>query len=77
MEKKIDKLRAYMDAGEWGKALRLAASWPRLGDAKQAIQLGWAAHSNPGFYRQIKKDPEALVATGIKALVRRYRLPLG
>lgn len=72
MVKKIDTLKQHMAAGEWPKALKLAASWPRLGEHKAAIQKAWAAQSNPSFYRQIGQDPDALVAAGINALKNRY-----
>jgi len=71
-EKKIDVLRRLMAAKDWHRALRLAAAFPRLGEHADAIRQGWAAASNPGFYRQIRKDPEALVAAGIRALCERY-----
>lgn len=62
-----------MASGDWGKALKLAASWPRLGEHKKAIEQGWAAYSNPSFYRQLGKDPEGLIVAGVNALRLRYR----
>ena len=70
--KKIDILRDHSRAGNWHAALRLAASWPQLGEHKVAIQQGWAALSNGRFYREIGKDPAAMVAAGQAALVARY-----
>ena len=72
MTTKIEQLRAYMRQGDYRRALRLAAGWPRLGDAKEAIQRGWAAMNNPGFYREIGKDPEELVRLGIDAIRSKY-----
>ena len=72
MERKLDILQRLMQEGEWGKALKLAAGWPRLGKHKEAIQKGWAAYSNPRFYRQINQDADALIENGITALQDRY-----
>ena len=70
--RKIDTLRRLIAAGDWRRALRLAAAFPRLGDHAVAIRRGWSAASNPDFYRQIGKNPDALVAAGIAALRERY-----
>ena len=69
---KIDVLRAYMGAGDYRKALALAASWPNLGVEKQAIERGHEAYVRPDFQRQLKRDPDKLIAAGIAALHRRY-----
>ena len=70
--KKIDTLRAYMAAGAWREALRLAASFPRLGAYKARIERGWEACARPGFQRQLGRDPDALVADGCAALREAY-----
>lgn len=75
METKLSKLKKLMAYGDHRAALRLAAGWPRLGDHKEAITRGWAALSNPGFYRELGRDPEALVAAGLAAIRERYGLP--
>lgn len=72
MKRKIDELREMMAAEDWHAALRLAARFPRLGEHKEPIQTGWSALTNPGFYVQIRKDPETLVEEGIQALKARY-----
>ena len=69
---KIDILRQHMAAGDYRKAMALAASWPRLGDAEQAIRAAHEAFVRPDFQRQLKRDPAALVSVGIAALHRRY-----
>ena len=70
--KKVEILAEMMNRGDWHSALRLAASWPKLGDQEKAIRQGWAAESNPALYRQMGKDPEQLVAVGVAALKERY-----
>lgn len=74
MKTAIENLRELWAAGEYRKAVKLAASWPRLGEHKTAIQQGWAACTNPDFYRQIGKDPDALYTAALLALVARYEL---
>jgi hypothetical protein len=70
--RKIDALRAYMAAEEWDAALRLAASWPRLGAHELAIRRGWEACARPAFQRQLGRCPVALRDAGIAALRERY-----
>lgn len=72
METKLSRLLGHMEREEWRDALKLAASFARLGDHKVAIQRGWEALARPELYRQMGKDPDALVAAGIEALRERY-----
>ena len=69
---KLSILRAHMAAGEWRAALRLAARFPQLGNAKADITRAWEAIQRPEFYASIGKDPAALIDAGIAALRRRY-----
>lgn len=71
----LAELKALWAQGEYRSALKLAASWPRLGTHKAAIQQGWAAASNPRIYKEMGKDPEALAAAGYAAIRERYDLP--
>lgn len=71
------KLSIIVDAariGDWRTALKVAAKFPQLGDHKARITTAWAALNNAQFYREIQKDPEALVKDGIAALKERYDL---
>jgi hypothetical protein len=72
--KKIEILRAHMAAGEWQKALALAARFQQLGAHRDQIKRAHEAHTNARFYAQIGKDPAALIAEGIAALKARYGL---
>lgn len=72
---KLDRIKEYAAVGDWRAALRIAARFPQLGDHKAAIKRAHEAFENGHFYRQIGKDPEALIAEGIAALRVRYRLP--
>ncbi len=72
METKLAQVQAAMRRDDWREALRIAARFPRLGPERVAIQQGWAALTRADFYRQMGKDPDALVEAGKAALVRRY-----
>lgn len=74
METKLSFVVAAVHAGDFRKALSLAAKFPRLGDQRSAILDGHAAYTSPGFMQQIGKDPEALKVAGITALRTRYGL---
>lgn len=69
---KATRLRALVAAEDWPRALKLAASLPRLGDDKTTLQRAYEANARPTFTRQLKRDPEALVAAGIEVLKRRW-----
>jgi hypothetical protein len=71
---KITLLRAAAAAGNWPRALSIAAKFPQLGAQKEAITRAHCAIQNPAFYKQLGQDPAALVAAGIEALRTRYRL---
>jgi len=69
---KQTRILAALANNDAREALRLAASFPHLGEQKEAITRGWAALQRPDFYREIGKDPEALVALGVAAVRARY-----
>lgn len=68
----VEVLRSYMAAGDWRAALKLAASWPQLGEHREAIQRGWEAYARPDFQLQLGRNPTQLIAEGKAALVARY-----
>jgi len=73
---KISLLRAAWTAGDRPGALKIAARFPDLGEHADAIRRGHDAALRPGMYRQMKRDPEALISAGYAALAARYGLPL-
>jgi len=70
--KKIDVLAAMMRNGEWDKAIKFAAKFPRLEKHRDVILSASSALLSPDFYRSIGKDPDATVAAGVAALKERY-----
>ena len=71
-EKKIDALLVYMRSGDWPRALRLAASFPRLGEEKAAIVRAHEVLAHPGFYAQLGLDETHILDEGVAALRSRY-----
>jgi hypothetical protein len=72
METQLSKLKQFMANGNYRSALKLAASFGRLGSHKAAIERGWAAITYPAFYVGLGQNPDALVATGLAAIRERY-----
>ena len=72
MRTKLSFVIEAMNAGDWREALRLAAKFPQLGEQAKAIRDGNEAFVRPDFYRQIHKDPAALIEAGKAALIARY-----
>jgi hypothetical protein len=72
MRLKIDILRELMAENKWNDAIKFAAKFHDLGSEKAAITRAKDALNNPEFYRQLKKDPSALIEEGRFALLRRY-----
>lgn len=74
--KKIDLLRAAWGAGDRPGALKIAARFPDLGEHADAIRRAHDAALRPGMYRQMKRDPEAIINAGYEAIAARYGLTL-
>ena len=74
MQTKLSKLKQAWDSGTKTEALRIAAKFPQLGEQRDAITQGWSAHQNPAFYKEIGKDPVALIERAFEALIARYNL---
>ncbi len=72
---KTAQVIAAMQAGDHRTALKIAAKFRMLGEHRNAIQRGWAAVSNPAFYRSLGDDPERLVQVGLVAIRTMYHLP--
>ena len=69
---KLAHVKAAMRAGDWQKALRIAARFPRLGTHRAAIVRAHEAYSNPRFYFQLGYDLTELKAAGRLALISRF-----
>ena len=72
METRTSQLITMMSDGKWIDAIKFAAKFPTLGKQADDIIRAKEAINNPDFYRQLKKDPDELIALGIAALKNRF-----
>lgn len=72
---KLSAVRAAMDAGDWHRALALAAKFPRLGVHRAAILDGHTAASNPRWAAAMHRSIEDDMAAGRAALLAAYGSP--
>lgn len=72
MQTKSSAIRNAIDAGDWQLALRLAARLPQLGVHGPAIKRAHECYSNAAFYRQLGRDPDALIEAGKAAVLDRF-----
>jgi hypothetical protein len=74
VNRKTDQIRAAWATGDRIGALRIAARFfDRSADTK-IFKRGMDAYNNPGFYRQLGKEPEQLIASALELLARRFGL---
>lgn len=76
MKTKLAQLKDLAAANDWRGALRLAATFARLGEHKVAIVRGHEAFTNARFAVQLGRDPAMDIAAGITALCTRYEIDL-
>lgn len=69
---KLDALRAAARAGDWQRAVAIAARFPRLGAYRNAVLDAHAAYTNPRFMAQIGRDVDACIEAGKSALIAAY-----
>ena len=69
---KSDKIKAALQAGDTARAISLASKFFDRSDETRLYQRAQSAANNPAFYRQIGKDPDAIVAAAVDALTRRF-----
>lgn len=74
MEKKIDVIRGLAAQGDWLAAIKLAGTFPKLGDERKAIMQAKEAVCRPEFQRQLGRDPDRLIADGIDAMRSKWAL---
>ena len=71
---KTDQIRAAWHAGDRIGALRIAARFFDRSIDTVTFKRGMSAHNHPGFYRQLGKDPEQLMAAAFELLTKRFGL---
>ena len=71
-QSKASLVREHMAAGRWAEAVRLAASFHRLGNHRTAILDARTAYTNPRWLAQLGIDPETAKEAGHAALRERF-----
>jgi len=71
MQTKLSQVSAAYTAGDYRRALSIAAKFSDLGEHRKAITLASECFTNPRFYCQMV-DVEQSKADGIHALAIRY-----
>ena len=71
---KLAQLKRLWATGDRLKALRLAAKFPNLGSADNAIRRAAAFSLSPKVYAQMGYHYEQVLEAGYAALQRRYKL---
>lgn len=74
METKLSKLKQAAAAGDWRRAVSIAARFPALGAIRGAVLDAQMAYTNPAFLAQVGRDAEACIAAGRAALVAAYAI---
>ena len=74
MRTKLQTLKETAAAGDWRKAIAIAARFPRLGAYRGAILDAHMAYTNPRFMAQIGRDAGDCIAAGKSALIAAYGL---
>lgn len=75
MQSKLDQIREAWTKGDKIAALRITSRFFDRSPETQTFKRGWDAANNPGFYRQIGRDPDALTRDAIDALAKKFSLP--
>jgi hypothetical protein len=74
MNCKSDQIRGAWGAGDRIGALRIAARFFDRSIDTRTFKRGIDAYNNPGFYRQLGKDPEQMVRDALDVLANRFKL---
>jgi hypothetical protein len=75
MKSKTDQIRDIWAGGDRIGALRIAARFFDRSTNTKIFKRGMDAHNNPGFYRQLGKEPQELVKAALEVLAERFELP--
>ena len=72
MQTKLQTLKDAAAAGNWQKAIAIAAKFPRLGSHKEAITRAHMAYTNPRFAVQVGINVDDCIKAGKSALIAAY-----
>jgi hypothetical protein len=69
---KLSKVQAAIAADDWPRAFSIASKFARLGPQRAAIMRAQSVALSPGLYRQLGRDPAALIEQGNAAMRERF-----
>ena len=72
---KCSKIREAWATGDHIGAFWIAARFFDLSKDTQIFKRGMDAHDHPGFYRQLRQDPDQITAAALQLLARKFNLP--
>ena len=73
---KCSKIREAWVSGDRIGALRIAARFFDRSIETQIFKRGMDAHNHPDFYRQLRQDPDQIIAAALQLLATKFHLPL-
>ena len=71
---KCSKIREAWARGDRIGALRIAARFFDRSADTQSFKRGMDAHNHPDFYRQLRQDPDQIIAAAVQLLARKFNL---
>ena len=72
---KCSKIREAWASGDRIGALRIAARFFDRSVDTQIFKRGMDAHNHPHFYRQLRQDPDQIIAAALQLLAGKFNLP--
>lgn len=72
METKTQKIKDLLNKGDLKKAISIASKFFDRGDDTAIFKTAQSAMQNPNFYKQIGKNPEALISKAESRLKERF-----
>ena len=72
MKTKTDIIKNALANGDTRKAISVASKFFDRSDETRLYKQAQSAICNPGFYRQIGKDPDAIIAAAVENLEARF-----
>lgn len=72
MRTKADQIRDALAGGDVERAISIASRFFDRSEKTRLYKQAQSATQNPAFYRQIGKDPEAIIAAALSDLRARF-----
>lgn len=72
MKTKTNQIKAALAVGNKKKALSIASKFFDRSEDTALFKQAKSAEENPSFYRQIGKDPEAIIEAAMMVINKRF-----